>query len=173
MLIYTLLMMECWWWWSWCVCVFLSCVGRRRKTQNCQHIQYLPLCISLQQQKNYTLCHLFCPQWEISSSRPNVCYAFMLYVVLRKFARENKWSLISFLLSHWCFLFTCLLKEPGPEQAKWHWLHLFDFSPLCVFKCLLKSNARTEANSHWLHLFDFSPLCVFKCLLKWSAWEDA
>ena len=24
--------------------------------------------------------------------------------------------------------------------------------------------------SHWLHMFDFSPLCVFKCLLKALAW---
>ena len=32
---------------------------------------------------------------------------------------------------------------------------------------------REEAKSHWLHLFDFSPLCVFKCVLKLLAWEDA
>ena len=30
-------------------------------------------------------------------------------------------------------LFACLLKELGSEQAKSRWLHLFDFSPLCVF----------------------------------------
>ena len=27
-------------------------------------------------------------------------------------------------------LFICLLKELGAEQAKSHWVHLFDFSPL-------------------------------------------
>ena len=37
-----------------------------------------------------------------------------------------------------------------------HWLHLFDFSPLCVFKCVLKCSLREEAKSHWLHLFNFS-----------------
>ena len=30
-----------------------------------------------------------------------------------------------------------------------------------------------DAKSHWLHLFDFSPLCVFKGVLKLSAQEDA
>ena len=37
----------------------------------------------------------------------------------------------------------------------------------CVFKNE-SSNViyRENTESHWLHLFDFSPLCVFKCLLK-------
>ena len=61
----------------------------------------------------------------------------------------------------------CVLKLPAREDAKSHWLHLFDFSPLCVFKCLLKLPAWEDAKSHWLHLFGFSPLCVFKCALKW------
>ena len=47
---------------------------------------------------------------------------------------------------------------------KSYWLHLFDFSPLCVFKCFLKETAWIDAKSHWLHLFEFSPLCVLKCL---------
>ena len=42
-------------------------------------------------------------------------------------------------------LFICLLKELGSEQAKSHWLHLFDFSPLCVFKWVLKLPAQEEA----------------------------
>ena len=25
---------------------------------------------------------------------------------------------------------------------------------------------------HWLHLFDFSPLCIFKCIFKFPAWEE-
>ena len=28
------------------------------------------------------------------------------------------------------------------------------FSSLCVFKCLFKSSAREDAKSHWLHLFN-------------------
>ena len=43
----------------------------------------------------------------------------------------------------------------------------------CVFKWVLKVSAREDAKSHWLHLFDFSPLCFFKCLLKWLAWDEA
>ena len=43
---------------------------------------------------------------------------------------------------------------------------MFIFSPLCVIKCNLRLRACEDAKSHWLHLFDFSPLCVFKCLLK-------
>ena len=32
----------------------------------------------------------------------------------------------------------CILRLPAVEEAKSHWLHLCDFSPLCVFKCLLE-----------------------------------
>ena len=32
------------------------------------------------------------------------------------------------------------------DLAKLHWLHLFDFSPLCVFKCLLKFFYSTTLN---------------------------
>ena len=64
-------------------------------------------------------------------------------------------------------------KLPAWEDAKLRWLHLFDFSSLCVFKCLLKSPAWIDAKSHWLHLFNFSPLCVFKCVLKLLSKEHA
>ena len=40
------------------------------------------------------------------------------------------------------------------------------FFPVWVLKCLLTLLARENVESHWLHLFDFSPLCIFKCLLK-------
>ena len=83
--------------------------------------------------------------------------------------------------SHWLHLFDvsplciimCLLKWPAWEDAKSHWLHLFDFSRLCVFMCFFKLSAWEDAKSHWLRLFDFSPLCVFMCVLKWPALEDA
>ena len=44
---------------------------------------------------------------------------------------------------------------------------------LCVFKWSLKTCALEDAKSHWLHLLDFSPLWVFKCLPKIPFWEDA
>ena len=49
-----------------------------------------------------------------------------------------------------------------------------NFSPfyMCLFICLSKELRAEQAKSHWLHLFDFSPLCLFKCLLKWLAFED-
>ena len=66
------------------------------------------------------------------------------------------------------FVFFLLLQmsrqNASPREGKFklpareHWLHLFDFSPLCVFKCVFKLSAREEAYSHWLHLFDFSPV---------------
>ena len=34
-----------------------------------------------------------------------------------------------------------------------------DFYPGCAFKCVLKLSSK-ETLSHWLHLFDFSPLCI-------------
>ena len=38
------------------------------------------------------------------------------------------------------------------------------YSPLCAFlKCLHKfPPSRGDTKSHWLHLFDFSPLCILK-----------
>ena len=39
-------------------------------------------------------------------------------------------------------------------------MHLFDFSSLCVFKCVLKLLTWEDAKLHWLHLFDFFH-CVF------------
>ena len=41
----------------------------------------------------------------------------------------------------------------GSEQAYSHWLHLFDFFPLCVFICVLKLPAPKDPKTHWLHLF--------------------
>ena len=58
-----------------------------------------------------------------------------------------------------------LLLHPCYNFAIVHWLHLLDFSPLCIFKCLLKLSAQKDANSHWLQLFDFSSRCIFKCFL--------
>ena len=72
------------------------------------------------------------------------------------------------------------------------YVHLFDFTPLCVFKyflegsarkdayvtfslcvfkCLIKLPALEDAKSHWLRLFDCSLLCIFKCCLKSPASE--
>ena len=59
------------------------------------------------------------------------------------------------------------------HTIKSHWLHWFDFSPLCVFKCCLKLPDSEKAYSHWLHLYDLSPLCAFKCFFKSPAREDA
>ena len=39
--------------------------------------------------------------------------------------------------------------------------------------CLFKTTAWEDAKPHWLHLLDFSPLCIFKCLFKFPATEDA
>merc|ERR1711989_290820 len=58
-------------------------------------------------------------------------------------------------------------------QAYSHWLHLLDFSALCIFKCVLKWLSRENAKSHRLHLFHFCPLCILKSLLKLPASEDA
>ena len=45
----------------------------------------------------------------------------------------------------------------------------FFYFPQWVLKCLLELHSRIA----WLHLFDFSPLCIFKCFLKSPAREDA
>ena len=75
------------------------------------------------------------------------------------------------------------LKVPASEDAKSHWLHLFNFSPLCVLKCLLKFSAQEDVKSHWLHLFGLLPLLDFRTgiftllILKsfffqeWAPWQ--
>ena len=60
----------------------------------------------------------------------------------------------------------CLVRLSARVDAKSHWLHLFDFSPLCIFKCLLKTPTQEEVNSHWLHLWAF--LSSFRSILTWS-----
>ena len=43
------------------------------------------------------------------------------------------------------------------------------FSCIVCFKCTLKLLGSEEAKSHWLHLCDLSPLCVFKWVLRLCA----
>ena len=42
-------------------------------------------------------------------------------------------------------------REPVVIDATGKFVHLFDFSPLCVFKWVLKWLACEDAQSHWLH----------------------
>ena len=44
---------------------------------------------------------------------------------------------------------------------------------LTFFAVHFQLSAQTACLSHWLHLFEFSLLCVFKCLLKSLACKDA
>ena len=46
-------------------------------------------------------------------------------------------------------------------QKRMH-IHIgcINLTPLYIFKCVLKLLAWEDAESHWLHLFDFSPLCL-------------
>ena len=57
-------------------------------------------------------------------------------------------------------------KTSTREEAKSHWLHLYDFSPEWVFKCTLKLLAQTKTELHWLYLKDLSPEWLFKCALN-------
>ena len=66
-------------------------------------------------------------------------------------------------------VFKCTLKLYARTDAKLHWLHLFDFSPMCFQMCFVNCIAEMKYTD-WLHLFDFSSLYVFKCLLKSPAW---
>ena len=50
-------------------------------------------------------------------------------------------------------VFKYVFNPLGSEQAYSHWLHLFDFFPLCVFICVLKLPAPKDPKTHWLHLF--------------------
>ena len=38
-----------------------------------------------------------------------------------------------------------------------HWLHLYDFSLLCILRWLLKLLSTDDVYTHLLHLYDFSP----------------
>ena len=52
----------------------------------------------------------------------------------------SQWQIVTSLL----FTLVCACSDPSSlrKHMKSHWLHLFDFSPLCVFKCVLKLPAR-------------------------------
>ena len=58
-------------------------------------------------------------------------------------------------------IFLCFLRARAHEDAKSHWSHVLDFSPLCIFKCALKLPACEDAKSHWLLLLVFPPRWVF------------
>ena len=47
------------------------------------------------------------------------------------------------------------------------------FLHCAFFKTLLKLNGWEHVKLHWLHLFEFSPLCIFKCFSNWPAWDEA
>ena len=57
----------------------------------------------------------------------------------------------------WLFSTMHFQRVTAGIDAKSHWSHLFDYSPLCVIKCLLKLTATKNEKSHWLHVFNFSP----------------
>ena len=55
------------------------------------------------------------------------------------------------------------------QTALFSWgmyLHLVDFSPLCLIKCVLQLAFYGDAKWHWLHYFALSLLCIFKCAFK-------
>ena len=49
----------------------------------------------------------------------------------------------------------------------------YDFFPLWDLECIHILAGQVDVMLHWLHLFDFSPLCVIKCILKLPACVDA
>ena len=109
----------------------------------------------------------------------NISYICLTHCVLSNVSwnffhgkRNSNTGCICLTFSTVCFQMTPQI-DVMRKKTKSHWLHLFDFSPLCVFKCWLKDLGSEQAKSHWLHLFDFSSLCVFKCIIKLLASEHA
>ena len=105
----------------------------------------------------------------------NVCWLLKLPA-----CEDAKWLWLHFFPPVHVFkcVIKCLLKLSACEDAKTHclncltflhceisehlqpyWLHLFDFSQLCVFKSLPKLPVSEDAKSHWLHLFYLSSVC--------------
>ena len=39
--------------------------------------------------------------------------------------------------------------------------------------CFVRAWIQENALSPWLHMFDFTPVCILVCLLKLLAWDDA
>ena len=89
-------------------------------------------------------------QWNISTI---ACGWLQAPAVYRKIPVYRDWTQIPI---------------PGFLKIKYRYFSGFWYS-----MCVLKLPAREDAKSHWLHLFDFSPLCILMCLLKWPAWKDA
>ena len=114
---------------------------------------FSPLCI--------IKCNLKLFEWTEENSF--VCYQVVPQVACSKGCIITLVASIDF--SPLCD-FKCVLKLAGQVDAKLHWLHLFDLSPLCLFK------------SHWMHWFSFSPLrfhlrpqvsCLILCILAMVA----
>ena len=57
--------------------------------------------------------------------------------------------------------------SPRRVYSEWQIVIVLLFTLVCA--CSDPSSLRKHMKSHWLHLFDFSPLCVFKCVLKLPA----
>ena len=91
----------------------------------------------------------------------------VLSKVISNFLNEQRKTLLC--------VFKWFLKLPAPKDAWSHWLHLLTFlrSSTVGFRMYPLSAGQVDTKLHWLHLFDFSPLCVFKCILKLPAWEEA
>ena len=64
-----------------------------------------------------------------------------------------------------CLTFSAVHYQMSPQMAcprrgivtLSHWLHLYDFSLLCILRWLLKLISTDDVYTHLLHLYDFSP----------------
>ena len=74
--------------------------------------------------------------------------------------RRSKVTLVAFV---WLFSSVCF--QMCPQMACLgrciaSWLHLYDFSPLCIFKCSRKLLLWVNEKSHWVQLFDLFSLLI-------------
>ena len=153
------------------------------------HTLLLPNDVFSDMLKKQIICHNYCKKIAFMLWYGCGCVSLGCFYQQSNCCRMNK------------FMSKCFQMSPQitVEEASSHWLHLFDFCPicvsnvpsnssyeisrriscifyfssLCVFKCVPKLSAHEDTLSYWLYLFDFSPLCVFICLLKWPVREDA
>ena len=58
---------------------------------------------------------------------------------------------------------TCLIRLHLFEKALSHWSHLYGLSTECILTCVIRLIFCEKDMSQWVHLYGFSPVCVLIC----------
>ena len=111
-------------------------------------------------------CKICCPRGCIVTP---IAFVWILSTVCCQMSPQIR--IQSHINCIWLAFLHCVFSNgPSKRQKKKIYNHT---DCICVTLWIFKLLASEDLKFHWLHSFNFSPLCVFKCVLKWLALEDA